>query len=79
MKFMATVIPLVEFDNAPWSYSMSIDHIISGIYNSRIWEVILIDDSATLLDFKHQFMGSLYVVDNVDILDLSNISNNIFF
>ena len=49
MKFVATVIPLVEFDNAPWSYSMSIDHIISGIYNSRIREVILIGDNTTLL------------------------------
>ena len=32
---------------------MSIDHIISGICNSRIEEVILIGDSITLLDFGH--------------------------
>ena len=44
---------------------MSIDHIISGIYNSRIGNVILIGDNTTLLNYKHQFMGSLYVVDSV--------------
>ena len=44
--------------------SMSIDHIISGICNSRIWEVILIDDNTTLLDYEHQFMGSLHAVDS---------------
>ena len=38
---------------------MLIDHIISGICNSRIEEVILIGDSTTLLNYKHQFMGSL--------------------
>ena len=32
---------------------MSVDHIISGIYNLRIEEVILIGDSTTLLDYKH--------------------------
>ena len=41
---------------------MSIDHIISGIYNSRIGEVILIGDNTTLLDYKHQVMRSLHVV-----------------
>ena len=43
---------------------MSFDHIISGICNSRIEEAILIGDSTTLLDYKHQFMGSLYTVDS---------------
>ena len=32
---------------------MSIDHIISEIYNLRIKEIILIGDSTTLLDYKH--------------------------
>ena len=31
---------------------MSIDHIISEICNSRIGEVILIDDNTTLLDYE---------------------------
>ena len=43
---------------------MSLDHIISVIYNSRIWEVILIDDNTTLLDYKNHFMGSFHVVDS---------------
>ena len=43
---------------------MSIDHIISGICNSRIGKVIWISDSTTLLDYGHQFMESLYVVDS---------------
>ena len=43
---------------------MLIDHIISEIYNSRIGDVILIDDSTTLLDYGHQFKGSLHVVDS---------------
>ena len=42
---------------------MSIDHKISGIYNSRIGEVILIGGSTTLLDYEHQFMGSLDAMD----------------
>ena len=29
-----------------------------------IWEVILIGDSTTLLDYGHQFKKSLYVVDS---------------
>ena len=37
---------------------MSVNHIISGIYNSRIGEVILIGDSIILLDYEHQFIGS---------------------
>ena len=32
---------------------MSVNHIISGIYNSRIGAVILIDDNTTLLDYGH--------------------------
>ena len=43
---------------------MSIDHIISEIYNSRIRKVILIGDSTTLLDYGYHFMESLHVVDN---------------
>ncbi|KAJ9684977.1 hypothetical protein PVL29_017129 [Vitis rotundifolia] len=43
---------------------MSIDHIISGICNSRIGEVILIGDSNTLLDHGHQFIGSQHTVDS---------------
>ena len=43
---------------------MSIDHIISEIYNLRIEEVISIGESTTLLDYKPQFMGSLHIVDN---------------
>ena len=41
---------------------MSIDRIISEIYNLRIGEVLLIGDNTTLLDYEHQFMGSLNVV-----------------
>ena len=43
---------------------MLIDHIISEICNSRIGEVILIGDKTTLLDYRHQFIGSLHAVDN---------------
>ena len=43
---------------------MSIDHIISEICNSRIGEVILIGDCTILLDYRHQFMESLHVVDS---------------
>ena len=43
---------------------MSINHIISRICNSRIGEIILIGDNTTLLDYEHQFMGSLHVVDS---------------
>ena len=43
---------------------MSIDHIISGICNSRIGEVILIGYNTTLLDYGHRFMGSLHIMDS---------------
>ena len=43
---------------------MSIDHTINEIYNSNIREVILIGDSTILLNYEHQFMGSLHVVDS---------------
>ena len=43
---------------------MSVDHIISGIYNSSLGDVILIGDNTTLLDYDHSFMGSLHVVDS---------------
>ena len=42
---------------------MSIDHIISEIYNSRIGKLILIGDNITLLDYRHQFMEGLHVVE----------------
>ena len=61
---MVTVNFLVEFDICFLEVGMSFDHIISEIYNSNIWEVILIGDSTTLLDYEHQFMGSLHAVDN---------------
>ena len=41
---------------------MSFDYIISKIYNTRIWEVILIGDNTTLLDYEHQFMESLHIM-----------------
>ena len=43
---------------------MSMDYIISEIYNLRIGEVILIGDNTTLLDYRHQFMGSLHAMDS---------------
>ena len=43
---------------------MSVDHIISKIYNSRIEDVILIGDNTILLDYKHQFMGRLNTMDS---------------
>ena len=43
---------------------MSIDHLINGIYNSSIGEVVLIGDSITLVDYRYKFMGSLHVVDS---------------
>ena len=63
---------------------MLVDYIISRISNSMIREVILIGDNITLLDYGHQFIWSLHVVDSrswtpIVILDLSNISNANFF
>ena len=43
---------------------MSIDHKVSEIYNLRIWEVILMSDSTTLLYYGYQFMGSLHAMDS---------------
>ena len=43
---------------------MLIGYIIRRIYNLKIGEVILIGNNITLLDYEHQFMGSLYVMDN---------------
>ena len=43
---------------------MSIDHIISEIFNLRIEKVILIGNNTILLEYKHQFIGSLHVVDS---------------
>ena len=40
------------------------DHTISRIYNLRIRELILIGNNTILLDYGHQFMESLYVVDS---------------
>ena len=54
---------------------MSIDHIISGIYNSSIREVILIGDGTTLLDYGHQFMRvyMLWIVGHLPELCLNVI------
>ena len=43
---------------------MSINHIVSEICNSRIIEVILIGDNNTLLNYGHQFIEGLHVVDS---------------
>ena len=43
---------------------MSIDHIISGIYDLRIEEVILIGDSTVLLDYGHQFIRNLHAMNS---------------
>ena len=43
---------------------MSINHIISEIYNTRIIEVILIGDNNTLLNYGHQFIEGLHVMDS---------------
>ena len=43
---------------------MIVDHIISGIYDSRIGDAILMGNNTTLLDYEHQFIGSLHVVDS---------------
>ena len=43
---------------------MSIDHIKSGIWNSKISKIILIGDSTILLDYKHQFMENLHAVNS---------------
>ena len=41
---------------------MSISHIISEIYNSRIGKIILINDSIVVLDYGYQFIRSLHIV-----------------
>ena len=43
---------------------MSIDHILSGVCNSKIREVILIGDSTPLLDYGYRFMVNLHVVNS---------------
>ena len=43
---------------------MSIDHIISEIYDLRIEEVILLGDSTVLLDYGHQFIRSLHAMNS---------------
>ena len=50
MKSIAIVIPLMKFDICSLELEYVIDHIINGIYKSRIREVILIGDNTTLLD-----------------------------
>ena len=54
---------------------MLVDHIISGICNLRIGKVILIGDSTTLLDYRHQFTGSLLVVDSRSQTQVSSRCN----
>ena len=64
MKYVAIVIPLVEFG----IYLLEIEYVILshdiGICNSRIWVVILIGGNTTLLDYEYQFMGSLHAMDS---------------
>ena len=43
---------------------MLVVHIISEICNSRIGEVILIGDNATLVDYRHEFMRSLHAMNS---------------
>ena len=43
---------------------MSVDHIISEIYNSNIGEVILIGDNTILLYYIHWFIGSLHAMNS---------------
>ena len=50
MKFVVIIIPLVKFDICSLELEYVIDHIINGIYKSRIRKVILIGDNTTLLD-----------------------------
>ena len=45
--------------------SMSVDHIISRVCNSRIGEVILIGDNTTLLDYEHQYIRSWHEMDSM--------------
>ena len=68
MKSVATIIPLLEFDKCSLELEYVIDHIISRICNLRIWEVILIGDNTTLLNYGHQFMGSLHVITTQKVL-----------
>ena len=56
---------------AHWNYSTSINYIISEIYNSSIGNVILIDGNTTLLDYGHQFMRSLHIVDTLIVIYIS--------
>ena len=44
---------------------MLVDHTISGINNLRIEKVILRGDKTTLLDYRHQFMGSLHAMNGM--------------
>ena len=62
MESIAIIIFLVEFDTYYLELEYLIDHIINGIYNSG--DVILIGDNITLLYYKHQFIGSLHVVNS---------------
>ena len=52
---------------------MSVDHIISWIFNSRIRKIILIGDNTTLLDYEHEFMGSLHAMDSKSLIRASLI------
>ena len=52
-------------------WHMLIDHIISEISNLMIRKVILISDITTLLDYGHQFIGSLHVVDSKSRIHIS--------
>ena len=64
MKSVATIILLVEFD----IYFLELEYVNwshnKWVYNLKIWVVILVGDNSTLLDYGHQFIGSLHVVDS---------------
>ena len=65
IKSVTTVIPLVKFDIYPFELEYVSRSHNKWDHNLRIWEVILISDSTTLLDYGYQFMGNLHAVDGM--------------
>ena len=61
---MAITFPFIKTRHMLFGANISIDHIINGIYNSSIGDIIIIGDNTTLLVYEYQFMGSLHVVDS---------------
>ena len=51
----------LELEHVSWSHVRS--HV-NWLVDPKILKVILIGDSTALLDYGHQFMGSLHVVDS---------------